>query len=114
MSLLSNFITNNFISALEREFIAHEPQLQQEFLDETQVFLNYIQEWLNGKIEQSNKIKQANIMKKAMDKKQVKKMIKESENKDVKADKKLIKESEKRDIKSDKKMMKKKMDKKKK
>lgn len=61
MSLLSSFIINNIIKALEAEFLSHMPELQQAFLDEVSVLVKEISDWVESKL--SNKGKQ--IMKKA-------------------------------------------------
>jgi hypothetical protein len=53
MSLLSSFIINNIIKALEAEFLSHMPELQQAFLDEVSVLVKEISDWVESKL--SNK-----------------------------------------------------------
>lgn len=55
MSLLSSFITNQLIKSLEAEFIAHEPQMQEAFINELGVVVNKVVQWLNDKVDQKSK-----------------------------------------------------------
>jgi len=50
MSLLSTFITNHLIKSLEVQFTAHEPELQQAFVDEVAAAVNDVVTWVNSKI----------------------------------------------------------------
>lgn len=54
MSLLSNFIIANIVKSLEQEFISHEPDLQQAFLNEVSVFVQQIAQWLEVKLSNDN------------------------------------------------------------
>jgi len=53
MSLLSSFLTKNLLSALESEFMAHEPELQQQLLSEVKIFADEVGNWINEKINAS-------------------------------------------------------------
>ena len=50
MSLLSSFVTNELIKALEAEFIKHEPELKDAFVDEVTAAVNSVVSWVNSKI----------------------------------------------------------------
>lgn len=50
MSLLSSFIANHLVLALEAEFIKHEPELQATFIEEVKAFTEQVGEWLNNKL----------------------------------------------------------------
>jgi hypothetical protein len=54
MSLLSSFITNRVLAALEAEFIKHEPQLQAAFLLELSNGIEEVLQWVNEKLTASN------------------------------------------------------------
>ena len=51
MSLLSSFVTGHVVSALENEFIANEPALQQALLGEVVAFADSLTKWVNAKLE---------------------------------------------------------------
>ncbi len=50
MSLLSTFITNQLLAALETEFVKHEAELQDAFVDEVTDAVNSVVSWVNSKI----------------------------------------------------------------
>jgi hypothetical protein len=50
MSLLSSFVTNELVKALEAEFIQHEPEMQNAFVDEVTAAVNSVVSWVNSKI----------------------------------------------------------------
>lgn len=50
MSLLSNFIVTHIVQALEQQFLSHEPDLQQAFLNEVSAFVQEIAQWLEAKL----------------------------------------------------------------
>jgi hypothetical protein len=50
MSLLSSFVTNQLIKSLEAQFLAHEPELQDAFVNEVAAAVNTIVTWVNEKI----------------------------------------------------------------
>jgi hypothetical protein len=50
MSLLSSFVTKELITALEAEFVKHEPELQTAFVDEVTAAVNSVVSWVNSKI----------------------------------------------------------------
>lgn len=50
MSLLSTFLSNQLIPALETALIAHEPDVQAAILGEIQDFSSQLVGWLEGKI----------------------------------------------------------------
>lgn len=54
MSLLSSFVTNQLLKALESEFISHEPDIQNAFANEVQVFASTIMNWANNKLTTSS------------------------------------------------------------
>jgi len=50
MSLLSSFVTNQLVKALEAEFIAHEPDLKDAFVNEVNNFLSTVSLWVDSKL----------------------------------------------------------------
>lgn len=50
MSLLSSFITNHLLQSLEAEFMSHEPELQEAFINEVSAAVNTVVTWVNDKI----------------------------------------------------------------
>ena len=54
MSLLSSWLSSQFITTLEKEFIAYEPIIQQFIVNEFQTFLNHGQKWIESKLNISN------------------------------------------------------------
>ena len=52
MSLLSTFIQNNVLKALEAEFLAHAPEMQAVLVDEVSAFANQVLAWAEGKLSQ--------------------------------------------------------------
>lgn len=50
MSLLSSFVAGHLVSILEAEFIKHEPEMQQLFLNEVIDFSEALGGWLNSKM----------------------------------------------------------------
>lgn len=55
MSLLSSFIANHLIKSLEAEFVKHEPDMQDVFINEVQAFALQVGEWLNSKLNAAPK-----------------------------------------------------------
>ena len=53
MSLLSSFITNQLIKSLESEFISHEPELKDAFVQEVTAAVADVVAWVNSKISTS-------------------------------------------------------------
>jgi len=51
MSLLSSFIQNQLLKALEAEFAAHSGDLQAAFVAEVEAFTNEVLSWVKDKIE---------------------------------------------------------------
>lgn len=51
MSLLSAFIANHVVKALETQLVAHEPELQQVFLNEVSAFVGTVANWVNEKLQ---------------------------------------------------------------
>jgi hypothetical protein len=51
MSLLSNFISNQLIKAIEHEFINHSADIQDTIIKEMENFLSLGAEWVKNKIE---------------------------------------------------------------
>lgn len=56
MSLLSSFITNQLIKSLESEFIAHEPELKDAFVNEVSVAVADVVAWVNSKLSSSQPV----------------------------------------------------------
>jgi hypothetical protein len=50
MSLLSSFVLSHLIPALESAFIAHEPEMQDLLLSETQAFVVKLSNWVESKL----------------------------------------------------------------
>jgi len=50
MSLLSSFVLSHLIPALEKAFIAHEPEMQAAILSEFQVFAGNLGKWIDDKL----------------------------------------------------------------
>lgn len=50
MSLLSSFLINHFVPALEAAFINHEPAAQEALLAEVKVFSEQVATWLSTKL----------------------------------------------------------------
>ncbi len=51
MSLLSSFIQNQLVKALEAEFVAHSADLQTAFVSEVESFATEVLSWVKNKIE---------------------------------------------------------------
>jgi len=50
MSLLSSFIVGNVVKALETQFVAHVPELQQAFLNEVAAVVKIVSDWVESKM----------------------------------------------------------------
>jgi hypothetical protein len=50
MNLLSSFIVNHIIKALEAAFLSHIPELQQQFLNEVAAVVKMITDWIESKL----------------------------------------------------------------
>jgi len=50
MSLLSSFIQNHLIKAIEAEFVTHAPEIQQAIVGEVQAFANEALQWVESKL----------------------------------------------------------------
>jgi hypothetical protein len=50
MSLLSSFIINHVVKALEAQFVSHMPELQQAFLNEVSNLVKVVSEWVESKV----------------------------------------------------------------
>ncbi len=50
MSLLSSFIRDHLIKAVENEFIAHVPDIQAVIIGEVKAFADEALEWVNEKL----------------------------------------------------------------
>lgn len=53
MSLISSFLINHLVPALEKAFIAHEPEAQAAFLDEVKVIADQVAAWIESKLSKS-------------------------------------------------------------
>lgn len=53
MSILTSFIEEHLISVLESSLIAHEPELQAEFLAEMKVLSEKALSWIDSKIHKT-------------------------------------------------------------
>lgn len=51
MSLLSTFVQNQLIQALESEFTAHSADLQAAFISEITAFVEEVMTWIQSKAE---------------------------------------------------------------
>ena len=51
MSLLSSFIQNQLIKALEAEFLSHAPDVQQFLANEASQLANQMLQWAENKLE---------------------------------------------------------------
>lgn len=51
MSLLSSFIQNNLLKALEDEFLSHEPEMQAALVKEVSALANQALAWVESKIQ---------------------------------------------------------------
>ena len=51
MSLLSSFIQNQLLKAIEAEFVAHESDMQSVIIGEVEAFAGKAMEWVNDKIQ---------------------------------------------------------------
>jgi hypothetical protein len=51
MSLLSSFIQNQLLKAIEAEFVAHEADMQDVIVGEVEAFAGKAMEWVNEKIQ---------------------------------------------------------------
>jgi hypothetical protein len=60
MSLLSSFITNQLIKSLEHQFLAHEPELQEAFVNEVAEAVSDVVAWLNSKLSTSQPVEALN------------------------------------------------------
>lgn len=49
MSLLSSFIQNQLLKAIESEFVAHEPDIQSAIVSEVESFANQALQWVKNK-----------------------------------------------------------------
>lgn len=58
MSLLSSFITNQLLKSLEAQFVAHEPDLQEAFVNEVSDAVHTVVTWVNEKLEAKQKQEQ--------------------------------------------------------
>lgn len=54
MSLLSSFIQNQLLKAIESEFVAHEADMQKVIIGEVQAFAGQAVEWVNSKLSAKN------------------------------------------------------------
>lgn len=50
MSLLSSFVTNQLIKSLEAQFVSHEGDLKDAFVNEVAEAVNTVVSWVNDKI----------------------------------------------------------------
>lgn len=50
MSLLSSFIVNHVVKALEAELVEHLPEMQQKFLNEVSEFVKVVSDWVETKL----------------------------------------------------------------
>ena len=50
MSLLSSFIQNQLLKALEAEFVAHAPEMQEVIVSEVESFANQAMDWVKDKL----------------------------------------------------------------
>lgn len=50
MSLLSSFIINHVVKALEAQFVSHVPELQQAFLNEVSSIVKVVSDWVESKL----------------------------------------------------------------
>lgn len=50
MSLLSSFIRNQLLKAVEEEFHSHAPEMKAKVLDEMQAFAGECNDWVNKKL----------------------------------------------------------------
>lgn len=55
MSLLSSFIQGQLLKAIEAEFVAHEPDMQQALVSEVAVFADDVMRWVSEKLQQQTK-----------------------------------------------------------
>jgi len=51
MSLISKFITDHLVTALENNFIAHEPELQEKFVEEVRALSKLVEDWVISKVK---------------------------------------------------------------
>ena len=51
MSLISSFIKNQFVKAIEDEFSAHSADLQTAFIGQVDAFANELASWVKSKVE---------------------------------------------------------------
>lgn len=51
MSVLSLFLHNHLVPALEKEFISHKPEMQDLLLKEVTALAEQVVAWLDSKIE---------------------------------------------------------------
>ena len=56
MSLLPSFITNELIKLLESEFISHEPELKNDFVQDVATAVADVVAWVNSKITTSQPV----------------------------------------------------------
>jgi hypothetical protein len=52
MSLLSSFVQNQLLKAIETEFAAHAPDIQEAIVAEVQAFANQALQWVESKLNQ--------------------------------------------------------------
>lgn len=50
MSLLSSFIVNQVVKALEAQFLSHVPELQEAFLNEVSALVKVMSDWVESKM----------------------------------------------------------------
>lgn len=50
MSLLSSFIVNHLVKALEAQFLSHIPEMQEAFLKEVSAFVKAVSDWIESKM----------------------------------------------------------------
>jgi hypothetical protein len=51
MSLLSSFIRNHLLAAVEAEFSAHAPEVQSTIVNEVNAFASEALAWVDGKLK---------------------------------------------------------------
>jgi hypothetical protein len=55
MTMLTTFLETHILRLLEQAFIAHEPQLQEEFLSQMRNVFNMGTMWIENKLEECQK-----------------------------------------------------------
>lgn len=52
MSLLSSFVTEHLITAIEAEFVAHQAEIQEKLIEQAKILADELYKWATAKVEE--------------------------------------------------------------